>query len=60
MSERSLRRVRVAFEPSRFSSEQLINVYEPLKPVESRAEVIGISKRDLPQKKIRSNMRGEA
>jgi hypothetical protein len=30
------RRLRVTFEPNRFSSEQLSKVYEQLKPTESR------------------------
>ncbi len=30
-------RIRVAFEPNRFSSEQLVKVYEQLKPTDSRA-----------------------
>ena len=30
-------RIRLAFEPNRFSSEQLIKVYEQLKPTDSRA-----------------------
>lgn len=30
------RRVHVAFEPSRFCPEQLVRVYEQLKPMESR------------------------
>lgn len=30
-------RVRLAFEPNRFSSEQLVRVYEQLKPTDARA-----------------------
>ncbi len=30
-------RIRLAFEPNRFSSEQLAKVYEQLKPTDSRA-----------------------
>ncbi len=36
MTERHRRRVRLAFEPNRFASEQLVKVYERLKPIESR------------------------
>lgn len=36
MTERHRRRIRLAFEPNRFASEQLIKVYEQLKPMESR------------------------
>jgi hypothetical protein len=37
MSERHrTRRLRVTFEPSRLSADQLANAYEQLKPVESR------------------------
>ncbi len=38
MSKRDYRRVRLAFEPNRFSSEQLVKVYEQLKPIESRTK----------------------
>jgi hypothetical protein len=31
------RRIRVVFEPNRFGAEHLIEVYEQLKPVESRS-----------------------
>ena len=38
MSERHRTwRVRVAFEPNRFSSDQLVKVYEQLKPTNSRS-----------------------
>lgn len=37
MTKRHLRRVRLAFEPNRFASEQLVKVYEQLKPIESRS-----------------------
>lgn len=30
-------RVRLAFEPNRFSSEQLVRIYEQLKPTDARA-----------------------
>lgn len=30
-------RVRLAFEPNRFSAEQLVRVYEQLKPTDARA-----------------------
>lgn len=36
MSERERRRLRLAFEPNRFAAEQLVKVYEQLKPMESR------------------------
>jgi hypothetical protein len=36
MSERERRRLRLAFEPNRFAAEQLVKVYEHLKPMESR------------------------
>jgi hypothetical protein len=35
MSERERRRLRLAFEPNRFAAEQLVKVYEQLKPMES-------------------------
>ena len=61
MSERNnSRRVRVAFEANHFSSEQLIKVYEQLRPVKSRIEVLESYKRDMPQEKKRPNMRGGA
>ena len=36
MTERDHRRVRLAFEPNRFAAEQLVEIYEQLKPMESR------------------------
>lgn len=36
MKERHRRRIRRAFEPNRFAAEQLVKIYEELKPVESR------------------------
>ncbi len=36
MTESRLKRIRLAFEPTRFAAEQLVKVYEELKPVESR------------------------
>ena len=38
MSERERRQVRLAFEPNRFAAEQLIEVYEQLKPTEARTK----------------------
>jgi hypothetical protein len=38
MSRGDDRRVRRAFEPNRFSSEQLVQVYEQLKPMEGRTK----------------------
>lgn len=39
MKERLRRRIRLAFEPNRFATEQLIKAYEVLKPVVSRTTV---------------------
>lgn len=36
MTEHHHKRVRLAFEPNRFASEQLAKVYEQLEPMESR------------------------
>ena len=38
MSKREHRRVRLAFEPNRFAAEQLVEVYEQLKPMDSRTK----------------------
>lgn len=36
MTERHCRHIRLAFEPNRLAAEQLVKVYEGLKPLESR------------------------
>lgn len=52
MSERHrTRRIRVAFEPNRFSCEQLIEVYEELKPTDSRATPTESSRKPAPPKR---------
>ncbi len=38
MSERKHLRVRLAFEPNRLATEQLIQVYEQIKPMDSRTK----------------------
>ena len=38
MTERDRRRLRLSFEPNRFAAEQLVRVYEQLKPMESRTK----------------------
>ena len=35
MTERHRRPIRLAFEPNRFATEQLVKAYEELKPLES-------------------------
>jgi hypothetical protein len=44
-------RVRVAFEPNRFSSDQLVKVYEQLKPTDSRGVVTGPSRKPATTKR---------
>jgi hypothetical protein len=48
-------RVRIAFEPNRFSAERLSEVYDQLKPTDSRRidAVPTASKTALPQRKQR-------
>lgn len=40
MKEHPTRRLRLAFEPNRFAAEQLVKVYEELKPLESRTTAV--------------------
>jgi hypothetical protein len=51
-------RIRVAFEPNRFSSEQLVEVYEQLKPTDARVTAAGSLTR--PAKTKRSAAKGGA
>jgi hypothetical protein len=48
----------VAFEPNRFSSEQLVKVYEQLKPTDARVTAAGSLTR--PAKTKRSAAKGGA
>ena len=52
MSERHRTwRVRIAFEPNRFSSEQLAKVYAQLKPTDSRGAPTGPSRKPATTKR---------
>jgi hypothetical protein len=51
-------RIRLAFEPNRFSREQLERVYEQLKPTETRASS-ELSQSQPSVKKHRTAKRGE-
>ena len=52
MSERHCtRRIRVAFEPNRFSSDQLVKIYEQLKPTDSRGAPTGPSRKPATTKR---------
>jgi hypothetical protein len=52
MSERHRTwRVRIAFEPNRFSSDQLVKVYEQLKPTNARSSPAQPSSRPTPTKR---------
>ena len=58
MTERDRRRVRLSFEPNRFAAEQLVEVYEQLKPLESRTKPTrSVAK---PAKKKRASAKGDA
>jgi hypothetical protein len=39
MKKRRKKRIRLAFEPNRFATEQLIKIYEELKPFKVRSAV---------------------
>jgi hypothetical protein len=58
MKERRRRRIRLAFEPNRLATEQLIKVYEVLKPLVSRTTAAPSSSNPVSSKRSAAKATG--
>jgi len=59
MKDRRRRKIRLTFEPNRFATEQLIKVYDVLKPLVSRTTAAPPSSNSNRSKRSAANAKGD-